>query len=212
MSKSNKLKTLIGKLLGIKQWKLKPDGHLDVKDEELAGLKETYGEEFVQKLEQLLNDENAKNSETGAQDEPVETLHANTDMLKLELLCALLAVQAITLSEDGTATMSKEQLEAIEAGLKKLQDEKTAADSLLAAANSERDAAVTALSNAQKAMDDLDPSVKAAADPAAKVEAIRKKLAEKPATGGTHVLTTGDRTRKKVEGSDPVNDYVQDIL
>jgi len=212
MSKSNKLKELVGKLFGIKQWKLKTDGHLDVTDEELAGLKETYGDDFVQKFEQLLGEESEGIPGDQVPDEEVVTKNENFDMLKLELLCALLAVEAIALNEDGTATMSKEQLESIEAGLKKLQDEKTAAESSLAAATSAKDDAVTALSNATKAMDDLDPSVKAAADPAAKVEAIRKKLAEKPASAVTAIVTEGDQTRKKIDGADPVNDYVSEII
>ena len=41
--KSNKFKTLIGSLLGIKEWKLKEDGHLDIKEEDLTRMKETYG-------------------------------------------------------------------------------------------------------------------------------------------------------------------------
>lgn len=209
MSKSNKLKTLIGKLLGIKQWKLKSDGHLDVTDEELTGMKETYGEDFVRKLEQLLGEENAETHENSGED---VTKHEKSDMLKLELLCALLAIEAITLSEDGTATLSKEQLEGIEAGLKKLQDEKTAAESLLDAAQTERDNAVTELSGAITAMDDLDPSVKTAANATAKVEAIRKKLAEKPASAATAIVTKGDQGRKKIEGADPVNEYANEIL
>jgi hypothetical protein len=61
-------------------------------------------------------------------------------------------------------------------------------------------------------MDDLDASVKAAADPAAKVEAIRTLLAKKPGTGATGAQGNSDQQRKKVEGSDEVSDYVKTVI
>lgn len=143
----------------------------------------------------------------------------------LALLCAIMAVDAIEMTDDGVF-LNKEQLDKIEAELKKLQGEKTTAETnlatvkterdnavnALATAKTEKDTAVTSLTNATKAMDELDATVKVAADPAAKVEAIRKKLAEKPGANATMNQGKGDNGRKKIEGADPVTDYAQEIV
>ena len=100
----------------------------------------------------------------------------------------------------------------MEAQMKKLQDEKILAESTLATAKTEKESAVTALSNALVAMDDLDSTVKAAAEPTAKVEAIRKKLAEKPGAAATASTTRSDQNRKKIEGADEVTDYVKKVV
>lgn len=94
---------------------------------------------------------------------------------KLAILVALLGSGTLQISDEGSAILNQEQLGKIEAGLKRLQDENPAAEADLAAANSAKDAAEKALSDAVKAMDDLDATIKAADTPAAKVEAIRAK-------------------------------------
>lgn len=144
----------------------------------------------------------------------------NIDMPNLNLyafLCAVLALQELKPDDKGSIILNKEQLDKIEAELKKLQDAKTFAESAsatantakdnavsaLTTANTAKDTAVNALSAAIKAMDELDATVKAAADPAAKVEAIRKKMAEKPGTAATGAQTKADQERKAIEGAEP---------
>jgi hypothetical protein len=196
---------LIGNLLGINDWKLKTDGHLDVSPEELTRITEEYGSDFVAKFEKLLSEEIEDNSNN----------QTNSNMpkeLKLALLCAILSVESLTAADDGSVTLNKEQLDKIEAGLKKLQDDKTAAESNLTTANAAKDGAVNSLSAATKALDELDATVKAAADPAAKVEAIRKKLAEKPGAAVTGAQNLSDQTKKKIEGADEVSEYVKTVV
>jgi ATP-dependent protease ClpP protease subunit len=153
----------------------------------------------------------------------------NTDMPNLNayaLLCVVLALAELKPDDKGSIVLNKEQLDKIEAEIKKLQGERTAAESNLATAKTERDnavnalttaktekdTAVNALSAATKAMDELDATVKAAADPAAKVEAIRKKLAEKPGAAATGAQNNNDQSKKKIEGADEVSDYVKTII
>jgi hypothetical protein len=198
--KTGKIKAFLSNLIGVTDWKLKTNGHLDVNDEKLTRLTEDYGADFVAKFEKLLQEETAS-------DQP-KTKQSKSDMLKLEMLCALLAIQGITLSEDGNASLSKEQLEKIEAGLVKLQDEKTAAESAMATAKTEKETAVSALSAATTAMDELDATVLAAKTPAEKMEAIRTKLAAKPAVipAGT-ALSTDEKTGGVIEGKDEINSF-----
>lgn len=127
------------------------------------------------------------------------------------LVCALLAVNAIEMTDEGVF-LNKEQLDMIEAEIKKLQGEKTAAESNLTAANTAKDTAVNALSAVTTALDELDPTVKAVADPKAKVEAVRAKLAEKPGAAATGAQNQSDQTKKKVEGADEVSAYVQTLV
>jgi phage/plasmid-associated DNA primase len=127
------------------------------------------------------------------------------------MMCVLLAVEAIELTDDGVF-LNKEQLDKIEAEIKKLTAEKTTAVNDLTAANTAKDAAVTALTTATTAMDELDVTVKAAADPKAKVEAIRVKLASKPGAAPVGTLVPGDQTKKPIAGADPVTAYAQGIV
>jgi ATP-dependent protease ClpP protease subunit len=127
------------------------------------------------------------------------------------LVCALLAVNAIEMTDEGVF-LNKEQLDMIEAEIKKLQGEKTAAESNLTTANAAKDTAVNALSAVTTALDELDPTVKAVADPKAKVEAVRAKLAEKPGAAATGIQNQSDQTKKKVEGADEVSAYVQTLV
>jgi ATP-dependent protease ClpP protease subunit len=153
----------------------------------------------------------------------------NTDMPNLNayaLLCVVLALAELKPDDKGSIVLNKEQLDKIEAEIKKLQGERTAAESNLATAKTERDnavnalttaktekdTAVNALSAATKAMDELDATVKAAADPEAKVEAIRKKLAEKPGAAPTGTQIKTDQTHKPIAGADPVTAYAQGLV
>lgn len=141
----------------------------------------------------------------------------NTDMPNSNvyaLLCVVLALQELKPDDKGSIVLNKEQLDKIEAEIKKLQDAKALAETNLTTANTAKDAAVNALSTATTAMDALDATVKVAADPAAKVEAIRAKLAEKPGVAATGAQNQGDQTtgRKKIEGADEVSDYAKTIV
>jgi hypothetical protein len=200
--KSSRIKSLISGIFGIKEWKLNGENHLDISKEELDKISAEYGAEFVTKFEKLLSDEN------GSQ---VDTNTPKSDM-NLQLLCALLGIGAIAMSEDGkTATLNKEQLEKIEGGLKDLTDQKTAAETNLASAKTEKGTAESALSTAIAAMDELDPTVKAVKEPKEKVDVIRTLLAAKP--GKTATLTKG--TEEAIEmgkDSDPVNAYVKEFF
>jgi ATP-dependent protease ClpP protease subunit len=127
------------------------------------------------------------------------------------LLCAAMAINAIEMTDDGVF-LNKEQLNSLEAELKKLHDAKALAETNLATAKTERETAVNSLSAVNTAMDDLDATVKAVADPAAKVEAIRKKLAEKPGVVATAAARQSDPTYAKIEGADQVTDYVKKVI
>jgi ATP-dependent Clp protease, protease subunit len=138
---------------------------------------------------------------------------SNTEMSKpnfYAFLCMALAVQAIELTDEG-AYLSKEQLEKIDAELKKLTDENAAAASALATVNSDRDNAVSALTAANTALDELDQTVKEAKTVNEKVEAVRKKLAEKPGAAATGTQGSADQ-KKKIEGADEVSDWVKSVL
>lgn len=173
-------------------------GSASAQGEDIAQKIEKAGDSFLKKLGNFFSN-HTKN---------------NTEMSKpnvYALLCVALAVQALEVQDDGVF-LNKEQLDKIEAELKKLQDAKAAAESNLTTANTAKDNAVTALSSVTTAMDELDATVKAAADPAAKVEAIRKKLAEKPGAAATGAQTRSDNGRKKIEGADEVTDYARGIV
>jgi ATP-dependent protease ClpP protease subunit len=174
------------------------NGSAAAQGEDIAQKIEKAGDSFLKKLGNFFSN-HTKN---------------NTEMSKpnvYALLCVALAVQALEVQDDGVF-LNKEQLDKIEAELKKLQDAKAAAESNLTTANTAKDNAVTALSSVTTAMDELDATVKAAADPDAKVEAIRKKLAEKPGAAATGAQGSSDNTRKKIEGADQVTDYARGIV
>jgi hypothetical protein len=190
--KTNKIKTFLSNLIGVNDWKLNGEGHLNISADELNRLTTEYGADFVGKFEKLLSEENEHI------DLNINQNHLNMPKeLKLALLCALLSVDAFSMSNDGTVTLKQDQLEKIEAGLKKLQEEKNTA--------------VNALNDASKAMDDLDVTVKAAETPSAKVEAIRAKLALKPGVGASGILSQDEHGKKKIEGADEVSEYVKTI-
>ncbi len=200
--KAGKLKQIINKLLGTdKPWKLGSDGHLDVEAGELARIREEYGEDFISKFEKLLSEEN-ENTNNQIQTEMPK-------ILTLALLCAVLGVKELQAADDGSVTLNEEQLNTLEAELKKLQDEKTAAESGLAETTRLKEAADKALSDAVTAMDDLDATVKEAATPADKVEAIRVKLAAKPAVDPAQNLGEDGKTDSKIDGKDEVNEYIR---
>jgi ATP-dependent protease ClpP protease subunit len=180
--------------------------------DDIAKKVETAGDAFIQKLKKFFSNHSKTDNQMSK-----PTLFA--------LLCVALAVDAIEMTDDGVF-LNKEQLDKIEAELKKLQDAKTLAESNLATAKTEKDTAVSALTTANtdkdtavnslsaatSAMDDLDASVKEAKDPAAKVEAIRTLLAKKPGAAATGAQTGSDHQRKKIEGSDKVTDYVKKVV
>ena len=166
--------------------------------EEMIEKIRTTGESFLDKMKNMFS--NHKNR--------------NTEMSKskvLALLCAALAVQAIEVTDDGVF-LNQEQLDKLEAELKKLSDEKSKAVNDLATAATAREAAENSLSAAVTAMDELDTTVKAAADPKAKVEAIRAKLAAKPGAAATGFQGKGDDGHKAIEGADEVTSYAKGIV
>lgn len=203
--KTGRIMQLINKFLGTeKAWKLGADGHLDVETEELARIREEYGEEFVSKFEKLLSEENQQDKTNINQNQT-----KMPKMLTLALVCAILGVKELQAADDGSVSLNEEQLNKLEAELKKLQDEKAALESGLAETTRLKEGADKALSDAVTAMDDLDASVKEAKTPAEKVEAIRTKLAGKPAVDVTQNLAKDGNADHKIEGKDEVNDYIR---
>jgi tellurite resistance protein len=156
-------------------------------EEDIAVKIKKEGDKFIENFKKLFSNNTKTKKE-------MSKLNA------MALLCALMAVDAIEMTDDGVF-LNKEQLDKIEAELKKMKDLNTA-----------KDAAVNALSTATMAMDELDPTVKIAETPIAKVEAIRKKLAEKPGVVATGTRTISDQTRKVIAGTDPVTAYAQEIV
>lgn len=137
----------------------------------------------------------------------------NPEMKKevFALVCAALAVDALEMQDNGVF-LNKEQLDKIEAEMKKLQDGKTTAEASMNTAVTEKTTAVNALTAANAALDELDTTVKAAEGIDKKVEAVRKKLAEKPGAAATGAQGSGDNTRKKIEGADEVTAYAQKLV
>lgn len=142
---------------------------------------------------------------------PNQNKKAKMDKSKFALLLACLAVEAMEM-QDGGVFLNKEQLDKIEARFKELEAAKTAAENALATAKSAKETAEGSLTAAVTAMDELDATVKAAADPKAKVEAIRVKLAAKPGAAATEKQTQGDNNRKAIEGADAVTAYAQALV
>lgn len=203
--KTGRIMQLINKFLGTeKAWKLGADGHLDVETEELARIREEYGEEFVSKFEKLLSEENQQDKHTNINQNQTKM----PKMLTLALIGAILGVKELQAADDGTVSLNEEQLNKLEAELKRLQDEKAALDSGLAETTRLKEGADKALSDAVTAMDDLDASVKEAKTPAEKVEAIRTKLAAKPAVDPAQNLGEDGKADLKIQGKDEVNDYI----
>jgi hypothetical protein len=201
--KTGTIKAFLSKLIGVTDWKLKTDGHLDVSPEELTRLTTEYGPDFVSKFEKLLSEENDDKSNN-------QIISNMPKELKLAILCAILSVESLQAADDGSVMLNKEQLDKIEAGLKKLQDEKTAAESTLATAKSDKETAESALSAAIKAMDELDATVAAAKTTAEKVEAIRTKLAAKPAViPAGNALGADGKMENVIEGKDEINAFAQ---
>lgn len=201
--KTGKIKQLINKLLGTdKAWKLGADGHLDVEAEELARIREEYGEDFVSKFEKLLSEEKQEDNITNQNQTKMPK------MLTLALVCAVLGVKELQAADDGSVSLNEEQLDKLEAELKRLQDEKAAVESGLAETTFLKEKADEALSSVVRAMDDLDATVKEAETPAKKVEAIRTKLAAKPAVDAAQNLGEDGKSERKIEGKDEVNSYI----
>ena len=207
---TTRLKQLVDRMFGISEWKLNEEGKLDVDDKTLQAIKSTYGEEFLAQFEKLLANGVENDEEAG--EESAETNQKKQYTMKLELLCALLALGEIALSEEGNATLSKEQLEAIEAGLRKLTDEKTAAEQSLSTAEAGKTAAEQAMQTVITDLEDLGEGVKAAEEPKAKVEAVRLILAKKPGQNSTGKQEEEDATKKVIEGADPASEEVKKYL
>ena len=130
-------------------------------------------------------------------------------ILTLALVCAVLGVKELQAADDGSVSLNEEQLNSLEAELKKLQEEKTAAETKVADAVTAKETAENALSDAVTAMDDLDASVKKAEKPAGKVEAIRTLLAAKPAVDASQNLGRDGQSDLALQGKDEVNDYIR---
>lgn len=202
MSAAAKIKQFISRTLGIEsKWNLKEDGRLDIASEELSRIKDEYGEDFVVKFEKLLSEEN-ENTNNQIQTEMPK-------ILTLALLCAVLGVKELQAADDGSVSLNEEQLNSLEAELKKLQDEKTAAETKVADAVAAKETAENALSDAVTAMDDLDASVQKAEKPSEKVEAIRTLLAAKPAVDASQNLGKDGQSDLALQGKDEVNDYIR---
>lgn len=149
---------------------------------------------------------------------------ANTKMYAL--LCVALVLDELKVDDKGGIFLNKEQLDKLEAEMKNLQDAKTLAETNLTAANTakdnavkdlgtantEKEAAVNALTAASTALDDLAAPVKEAKTIAEKVEAVRKELGKKPASGATGAQNSTDNPHKKIEGADEVSDYVKKVV
>jgi hypothetical protein len=82
--------------------------------------------------------------------------------------------------KDGKVTLTVEQIAALNTQLKTSGEAVTAANTAKEAAETAQKTAENALTDALNQFDAIDPTVKAAADAAAKVTAIQAKLAERP--------------------------------
>ena len=202
------MKSLIAKALGISQdWKLNQEGHLDVSAEERERIIAEFGAEFLTKFEKLLSGDSGETDHRNHQ--------SQTDMskqLKLALVCAILSTESLEASEDGSVTLNQDQLNAIEAGLKKLGDENRTALSDLASANTAKAAADKTLSDAIAALDQLDNTVKDAADITAKIEAVRAVLAKKPGAQPSGVQGESDTQKIVIEGADEITEYAKSMI
>jgi ATP-dependent protease ClpP protease subunit len=150
----------------------------------------------------------------------------NTEMSKpniYALICLALVLDELKVDDKGGIFLNKEQLDKIEAEFKKLQDAKALAETNLATANTDRDTAVnalaaantakdnavSALATATTAMDELGATVKAAAEPVKKVEAIRTLLAAKPGAAPTLTKSEKDNHGDIEMKADAADDFVK---
>ena len=206
--KGAKMKSLIAKALGINQdWKLNADGQLDVSAEERERIVAEYGADFLSKFEKLLSGDSAETENSKHQ--------SKIDMskqVKLALVCAMLSTESLEASEDGSVTLNQDQLNAIEAGLKKLEDENRTAVSDLASANTAKAAADKSLADAITALDQLDDTVKGATDITGKIEAVRAVLAKKPGAPASGVQSESDTQKIVIEGADEITEYAKTFL
>jgi hypothetical protein len=206
------LKASIGKVLSIKEWKLNKEGKLDVTTEQRTRFSDMYGAELLERVEQSMKE-----------DKPVNQFNAKHKIAtmndkKLALLCALLGVASLEMSDEGTF-LNEEQLDKIEGELNRLQTQSAAADLAKADATKAKTTAEAGQKTAEdsltavvKALDDLDSTVKEAKDPAAKVEAVRTKLAAKPGANPSGVKKDNDAGADMNGGVDEVNAYAKQIF
>lgn len=199
--KLNKIKAAISNLFGIKEWKLRDDGKLDMDEDLRSKMMDLYGEKFVEKFEKSLKEES---------DTKIVTKKKRTDMSKantMALLCAVLAVESLEMTDEGLF-LNQEQLNLIEGELAKMKDLRAQKE----AADKDKKAADQALIDASAALDDLDETVAKAETVAAKVEAVRAKLAEKPGAAPTGTQSESDLTHEKIEGADDITAFAGEYL
>ena len=119
---------------------------------------------IMSRLKGIMNDigsfiAGSQDTDTEPQEEGIApTIHKVSNSMKkiiLNLVCALLAVQDFELDENGKATLTEDQLNAIENDLKEKADRISALEADLKKASDERDAAVTAKGTAEQALADL---------------------------------------------------------
>lgn len=197
-------------MLGISEWKLTQDGKLDINDSQRTKMEDLYGHDLITHIEKKLQDEKSENKHN-------TNKLTKRSMGKLPLLCALLAVGALEMSDDGVF-LNQEQLDAIEAELNKHKNQMTEAATKTGDAEKAQKDAVTAqkaaeesLAGVVKALDDIDTSVKDAKNETEKVEAVRQLIAKKSAAGATGTQKKGDADAEMTfAGNDPVNAYVKE--
>jgi len=141
-----------------------------------------------------------------------QTQKSNIKMESISFVARVLNVETLE-SQDGYVTLSVEQINTLEAAMQNGETERQTAETNLTAANAARAAAEQSLTNALTALDEIDETVRKASDITAKVEAVRVKLAEKPAAAATGIQSKADdQGRLKVEGADEINAYVKKYL
>lgn len=133
----------------------------------MAGVSEHYGlpamekagkpgQSFFQRMREALKNVSGIMNDAEPQEEESPTNHI-TDMKKivLNLICAVLAIQDITIGEKGDASLTEDQLEKLEKALKEKDDLIAALKAEKQTAVTEKQAADTAKADAEQKLADL---------------------------------------------------------
>ena len=134
------------------------------------------------KLKNIFNDFRGVVEESAEEDHSLSTNnHKSMKKLVLNLVCALLAVENFVMGEDGTTTLTEEQLNSIEGALKEKDD-------MIASLQNEKKTLVTEKENLETAKKDAED---AKADAEAQLAKLQKEFDDFKAEAG-------DDTKSKV--------------
>jgi len=177
--------------LPMPQRKNEPHGSLQKSSQDLNKALSNFKNEIVDGIKSILPGSASKSNNSNK---------TNMDKTKFAALFAVLNLSAMESTTDGVH-ITMEQAEQINTAL---------AEAVTAKANMET--AQNERTTVLNALDELDPTVKAAEGHEAKVNAVKVKLAAKPGAAPTnHAGGDNGGADLKIDNADPVNEYINQI-